>query len=241
MQFAINYSIQAAELLSEGQIEIDRFKCPNWPNLVHEASAYRPVAVHFNLQAGSGRLKDNDWESINRLMAETGTPYVNLHLSPTREDYPGFAIETPEPAQFRQIVENLIDDVRAVVAQFGPERVIAENVPYRGEAGKVLRPAAEPVVIRQVLETTGCGLLLDISHARIAAHQLGIEARTYMSQLPVERLKELHFTGLHQLNGRLQDHLSVLETDWPYLDWVVTTPSPKDDGFSRHARRNRPR
>lgn len=221
MQFAINYSTQAAELLSGGQIEIDRFKCPNWPNLVQEASTYRPVAVHFNLQAGSGKLKDSDWESIRHLLAETGTPYVNLHLSPTREDYPDFAIETPELVQFRQVVENLIDDVHTVVAQFGAERVIAENVPYRGEAGKVMRPAAEPTVIRQVLETTGCGLLLDISHARIAAHQLGIEARTYMSQLPVERLKELHFTGLHRLNGRLQDHLSVLETDWPFLDWVM--------------------
>lgn len=221
MKFAINYSTQAAELLSEGQIEIDRFKCPNWPDMIHEASSYRPVAVHFGLQAGSGKLKDSNWEPISHLLAETGTPYVNLHLSPTREDYPDFPIETPEPDQFQQVVKNLIDDVRAVVEQFGAERVIAENVPYSGEAGKVLRPAVEPAVIHQVLEKTGCGLLLDISHARIAAHHLEIDAHTYMSQLPVERLKELHFTGLHGMNGRLQDHLSILETDWPFLEWVM--------------------
>lgn len=221
MKFAINYSTQAAELLSEGRIEIDRFKCPNWPDLVREAGAYRPVAVHFGLQAGNGQLKNSDWESISRLLTQTGTPYVNLHLSPTQEDYPSFPIETPEPDQFRQVVKNLIDDVRAMVDQFGPERVIAENVPYRGEAGKLLRPAAEPAVIHQVLETTGCGLLLDISHARITAHHLGVDVRTYMSQLPVERLKELHFTGLHRLNGRLQDHLSILEADWPFLEWVM--------------------
>jgi uncharacterized protein (UPF0276 family) len=221
MKFAINYSTQAAELVSEGRIEVDHFKCPNWPDLVREAGAYRPVAVHFGLQAGSGQLKNSDWESISRLVTQTSTPYVNLHLSPSQEDYPGLPIETSKPDQFRQVVRNLIDDVRAVVAQFGPERVIAENVPYRGEGGKVLRPVAEPAVIRQVLETTGCGLLLDISHARITAHHLGIDARTYMSQLPVERLKELHFTGLHRLNGRLQDHLSILDVDWPFLEWVT--------------------
>ena len=109
MKFAINYSTQAAELLFEGQIEIDRFKCPNWPDLVEAASAYRPVAVHFNLQAGNGKLKDNDWESISQLLAETGTPYVNLHLSPSRDNYPDFPTETPEPEQFQQVVMNLIE------------------------------------------------------------------------------------------------------------------------------------
>jgi hypothetical protein len=44
---------------------------------------------------------------------------------------------------------------------------------------------------------------------------------TYMSKLPVERLCELHFTGLHKFNGHLQDHLEVLEDDWPVLEWVL--------------------
>ncbi len=221
MKFAINYSTQAAELLSEGKIEIDRFKTPNWPNLVKEAGNFCPVAVHFGLQAGSGQLKNSDWGPVERLLTETGTPYVNLHLSPKNEDYPGFPIETLNPDQFQQVVDNLIEDVRAVVKQFGPERVIAENVPYRGEAGKVLRPAAEPGVIRQILDATGCGLLMDISHARITAHHLAVDAQSYITQLPVERLKELHFTGLHPLDGRLQDHLSILDTDWPFLEWVM--------------------
>lgn len=155
MKFAINYSTQAAELLSEGKIEIDRFKTPNWPDLVKEAGNFRPVAVHFGLQAGSGQLKNSDWGPVERLLTETGTPYVNLHLSPKHEDYPGFPIETLNPDQFQQVVDNLNEDVRAVIKQFGPERVIAENVPYRGEAGKVLRPAAEPGVIRQILDATG--------------------------------------------------------------------------------------
>ena len=61
MNLAINYSRQAARLLRDGHILIDRFKCPDWPTLINEASEYSAVAVHFNLRAGSGKLKDTDW------------------------------------------------------------------------------------------------------------------------------------------------------------------------------------
>lgn len=221
MKLAINYSLQAAELLTGGKIEVDLFKCPDWPNLIAAARPYRRVAVHFGLKAGSGRLKDTDWEAVAGWLEQTGTPYVNLHLHPDLKDYPGFAIDTLGGDQFEQVVKNLLDDVRAATKRFGAERVIVENVPYRGESGNCLRPAVEPQVIHRILDECGCGLLLDISHARIAAHFLGWDERQYMSQLPVDRLRELHFTGLHRLDGRLQDHLPALEEDWMVLDWVI--------------------
>ena len=52
MNFAINYSPQAGELLKQGKIEINLFKCPDWPELIQEASALAPVYVHFPLIAG---------------------------------------------------------------------------------------------------------------------------------------------------------------------------------------------
>jgi uncharacterized protein (UPF0276 family) len=116
----------------------------------------------------------------------------------------------------------MLDDLRLAIAHCGPQNVIVENVPYRGEGGQVMRACVEPVIIRQVLEETGAGLLLDISHARISAHSLGMEARSYIEALPLERLRELHFTGIHVLeDGRWQDHLSALEADWIFLDWVL--------------------
>jgi uncharacterized protein (UPF0276 family) len=114
----------------------------------------------------------------------------------------------------------MIEDVASVVRRYGAERTIVENIPYRGVYGKTLRPAVEPAVIRRICTETGCRLLLDISHARIAAHHLQIDEQTYMDALPVDRLQELHFTGLHDLDGVLMDHLPVLETDWPVLEWA---------------------
>jgi uncharacterized protein (UPF0276 family) len=221
MKLAINYSSQAAALLSQGRLQLDRFKCPDWPDMIAEASTLCQVMVHFDLKAGGRKLKTSDWEKIAHLIDQTQTPYVNLHLDPTIKDYPSIPVDTTDPAHREQIADVITRDVRCVVERFGAERVIIENVPYRGVQGKTLRPAVEPVLIRQVVTDTGCGLLLDISHARISAHYMGIDERDYMSQLPVDRLCELHFTGLHDRGGYLQDHLEILDTDWPVLDWVL--------------------
>lgn len=221
MHLAINYSTQAVALLEQGKIEFDRFKTMDWPEMIAAARRHRPVAVHFGLQAGNGRVKTLDWEGIALLLDETGTPHVNLHLEATTKDYPGIPVDFPSADDRDRIFERMLKDVRRAVKKLGAEQVIIENVPYRGANEKVFRLAVEPETIQAIVAETGCGLLLDISHARIAAHHLGMDAREYMRMLPVASLRELHFTGLHNLNGRLQDHLSILESDWPYLDWVL--------------------
>ena len=187
--------------------------------MIAEARQIRPVAVHFTLTAGRGKLRKTDWKLVEHFMKQTDTPYVNLHLEPHVNDFAG--IDPDDPAQYNRVIEQMVADIRLVAKRFGPERVIVENVPYRGRGYKVLRPAVLPEVFTQVLEATNCNLLLDISHARIAAHYLGIDERVYMSGLPVHRLCEMHFTGLHNLDGQLQDHLEILESDWPVLDWVL--------------------
>jgi uncharacterized protein (UPF0276 family) len=219
MLFAINYSPPAAALVTEKRIQVDRFKCPDWPDMIAEASQLRPVAVHFTLAAGRNKLHRVDWRLVERLLKQTDTPYVNLHLEPHVSDYPN--LDLNDPGQVEILIEQIIDEIRLVTDRFTPQRVILENVPWRGAGYKVLRQAVQPDIITRLVEATGCGLLLDISHARIAAHHLGMDERAYMAQLPVHRLSELHFTGLHNLEGYLQDHLEALDTDWPVLDWVL--------------------
>ncbi|HWQ84563.1 MAG TPA: DUF692 family protein [Anaerolineales bacterium] len=228
MDLAINYSTPAAALLEQGKIEFDRFKTMDWPDMIAAARVYRPVAVHFGLQAGNGRIKTLDWGAVARMLDDTGTPHVNLHLEATSKDFPDISLELPSPAERDKMFARMLKDVRLAVDQLGPERVIIENVPYRGRDGKVFRLAVEPATIQAIVAETGCGLLLDISHARIAAHHLSMDAGDYMQLLPVQSLRELHFTGVHNLNGRLQDHLSILENDWSWLDWVLERISQRE-------------
>ncbi len=223
MYLAINYSQPAAELFRAGIIHVDYFKTPNWQWLVEEARQLRPVAVHFNLDAGNGSLLDMDWENIQQLAEATDTPYINLHLDSRQKYYPNYAVDTSIATEVEAVYKVILSDVMSVVNRFGAERVIIENSPYQERPGNTMRLCVEPGLISKVVHETGCGLLLDISHATISAQFLGMQPDEYITQLPVERVKELHFAGIHvdPATGKLTDHLSIQETDWPWLDWVI--------------------
>lgn len=220
MFLAINFSTQSAVLYQLGKIKLNRFKCPDWPDLISEASRYCPVAVHFGLSAGRGRIKKKDWDEIKRIAEHTQTPFINIHLESRRQDFPEIALRSADSKHQEQVFRHMIEEVQIAAKFFGAERIIVENVPYRLN-GNVLRASVEPAVIRRVVQETGCGFLLDIPHARITANQLGMDEREYIASLPVHRLKELHFTGLENLDGWLQDHTPAQPEDWALLDWVL--------------------
>jgi sugar phosphate isomerase/epimerase len=160
---------------------------------------------------------ETDWGLVERLLSETITPYVNTHIDPSPERYPGLIIDNPTEAQAAEIVENTAKDLKYLVDHFGANMVIAENSPYHANKGRVIRTAVEPEVITNLIEEAGCGLLLDLSHARISARYLGMDEWEYLEKLPVQRLREMHFTGIHQMDGRLVDHLGALPGDWQAL------------------------
>lgn len=248
MKLAVNYSNATADLLRRGRVDFDYFKTPAWPDLIATAGTLRPVNVHFPLLVGAGwgdamngeTGEPVDWGPFETLLARTGTPLINVHLVAPPRAYPGVPLDANEPAHIEWVTERLIADVTAVVRRFGAERVIAENNPPNAE--ECLRPAYLPEVISRVVRETGCGLLLDLAHVRLAARILGMEERPYAEALPVERIREIHVTGVQRveghwlerlqqqgvasaerqrLAGRLIDHLPMTDEDWSLLEWAL--------------------
>jgi uncharacterized protein (UPF0276 family) len=224
MKLAINYSMAAARLVQSGRIDIDYFKTPNWDWMVAEAGKLRPVAIHFNLEAGNANLNEVNWDKAEQQLRLTRTPFINLHLDARQCYYPDFQTDTEIPSEVEVVARTVISDVQRVVDRFGRERVIIENSPYQGIAGNTMQLCIQPDLIKRVIEETGCGLLLDISHAIITAKYLGIDPSEYISYLPVREIKEMHFAGIHQNNitGLLTDHLSIQDEDWHWLDWAMS-------------------
>ncbi len=222
MQFALNYSPQAAGLLDAGALDIDRFKCPDWPDLIAAARAYRPVYVHFELRTDRRHLTAEALDAAARWREETGTPYVNAHIVPARDAFPGMPFDTTDPDDERAVLDCLLDGAAALVERFGAEHVIVENVPYYARPGDTPRPAVLPGAIRRVVQETGCGFLLDISHARLAARRLGMDERAYLAQMPGERLREIHVTGIgRDRDGQVCDHLALAGDDWRWVERVL--------------------
>ena len=215
MKFALNYSKAAADLVCCGLIQVDLIKCPDWPDVIAEAGALGPTYTHFPLKAGLPEPDPVDHEALAEQLQASATPHVNVHLDPKIK--PGVS----PFACVNKAIDQTIEQVYRLVEHFGADRVVVENVPYWQSKTCHARLAALPEFVSSVVEETGCGLLLDLSHARIAAREIGIEEEAYLNAMPVHRLKELHVTGLARVDGWLRDHMPMHKSDWSAFEWAM--------------------
>lgn len=248
MKFALNYSPQAVRLQEQGRISVDLFKCPAWPELVEEAGGRHAIYFHFPLSVGSGaglvwdghQGREVDPKEIAWYLAHSETFYVNLHPHPHARYFPGLEVGDRSAAAGERVAEALIRDVECALTLFGRERVIFEN---NGLPGASMAAAGFlPDVIRRVVESTGCGFLFDLSHARQVARAWDWPLETYVAGLPLQQMRELHLTGIQWfdetwmrhvraqgvaeekiagLAGAWLDHLPLTEADWPVMGWAA--------------------
>jgi len=229
LKLAVNYSPQAADLLAHGLIEFEVYKCADWPEMVADAHRQLPAYVHFPLHAGRDNTETVGWRHITDFLKQTDTPYVNTHLAPRAGDFPDLALEALDAPSVERLVQAMRRDIAPLVERFGAQKVILENACWDPD-WEIPLAVLEPEIICQMVYETGCGFLLDVAHARMSALYLGIDAREYLSRLPVDRLRELHITGLmyDQEKGRCLDHFPMTEDDWTLAEWVMERVRRRD-------------
>jgi uncharacterized protein (UPF0276 family) len=217
MRLSVNYSLELADLLRAGDVQVDRIKCADWPDMIAAARELRPVYVHFPFDAGTTSGRRGDFAAADAMARDTDTPYVNLHLVSYRRDF--------SDDDTTGVINQMLADINAAATAVGRDRVILENIPYFAGAATPdtdYHPASvDAAVITRVVRDSGCGFLLDTSHARIAAHYLGVDPHAYSEQLPLDRLAELHVTGVGQHNGRLADHMDFRDDDWRWVEHAI--------------------
>ena len=99
--------------------------------------------------------------------------------------------------------------------------VLLENFNYH--ATNAYEYICEPQQYGEILAATGCGMLLDLAHARISAVNMKWEnERAYLSALPLDKIREIHFTRPGwQGEERVDLHQPVQQDDLDLLDWVL--------------------
>lgn len=205
MKFALNYSKPAAKLLEEKKIEIDLFKTTEWDSMIDAASLLRPVYVHFPLKIGADDIGDLD--AAEKAANKTNTKYVNAHCATTKGE---------------NKYERTLADLKQIVSRFGANRVIFENYPSPMEAFGLAKEAMQPEFLARLVDETGCGMIIDLAHATIAARNHGLNPFDYISSLPVKHIKEIHVTGVAtSAKGELEDHAPMTPADWEVFDWAL--------------------
>jgi uncharacterized protein len=215
MKLAVNYSNPLAKLIESGAIKTDLIKCPDWEGMLEEAAPYGPVTIHFSLDAGLGETLKLDFSRIDRFLMLTQTPHVNTHLVTPRSCTPD------EPTELSRVNTLWRKEINMMINHFGSERVVLEHFPYT-QATPHIAPAADPQIFSNVINDTGCQLLLDLAHARISADTMGMDVKDYIRALPLDRLAELHVTGIKRFGGVLTDHFGMDEEGWDVLEWALS-------------------
>jgi len=214
MRFAVNYSNPLIRLLKEKAIKIDLIKCPDWEGMLAEAKPHGQITIHFDLEVGLGNTFQVDFSRVKALLNSTETPHVNTHLVTPRQFNPD------DPSQLQKI--NLLwrEEIDCMSNHLGAEMVALEHHPYTA-ANRNIQPAADAKIFSQVIQDTGCMFLLDLAHASITAATLNIDVKEYISALPINRLVEMHITGIKTHSGVLTDHFELGNDDWAILRWAL--------------------
>lgn len=223
MKFAINYSPQAEKLWRAGEIEVDLFKCPDWPELVERVGEFHSVYVHGSLQAGRGCLRSADYGLLRHWLDTTDTTVINTHFAVGVSDFSATQAITPEA-----VIERAVRDLEALSEQIPIENIVIENIPSPdpGWNDDMIQEVVDPAVISEVVQRAGCGFLLDIAHAVRACESAGREdVRAYLNAMPVQALRELHVVGIlpePDEHGVRQDHFAMTDSDWQITEWAVS-------------------
>jgi uncharacterized protein (UPF0276 family) len=92
----------------------------------------------------------------------------------------------------RENVERVSDRLKMVQDVLGVPMAF-ENISYYAHPGAPEMPEAE--FIRQILDRSQCGLLLDVNNVYVNAQNHGFDARTFILSLPLDRVQQLHIAG----------------------------------------------
>jgi hypothetical protein len=232
-KLTVNYSKTLLNLLDSGdELPIDGIEVGPWfkPQEIAKFKGELP-GWPFHFHASSLLWRQRYWPGANKRLEEYLSCTMNEWLSLHIELLPlhiflisrRLGIHLPPPdkgraiRQFVQAIEKASHEVTIPIILENLASLPVEKYRY----------AADPKVIHEVIESTDSGLLLDLAHARLAASYQDQTTENYLRQLPLDRVQQIHISGVRLVNGHLQDaHESMDEEDYKLLRWALENCEP---------------
>lgn len=138
--------------------------------------------------------------------ARMDTPWIGEHLAfvtaPGDDGAPihvGYTVAPPLDAATLARVTDAVARYRAVLGR----PLVLENPPqYFTTPGSTMD---QPEFLRALCRASDVGLLLDLSHFLITAHNAGFDPFRTLDELPLERVHEIHLSGVRTEMGIMWD------------------------------------
>jgi uncharacterized protein (UPF0276 family) len=225
----IGYRRQIGEALKAQSAEIDFFEIvseqflnsPSDLEELEEISDRTQCIPHgLSLSVGSAEPAPTHYlAAIRELLRITKAPYYSEHLAITH--VPGIEIGHLSPIQrTREALKITVGNVNRAQDVLGVP-LILENVTYPFELpGAEL---SEPAFLTEIVERTGCGMLLDVTNLRTNSVNHKFDAIKVLEDLPLSQVVQIHLAGGYWHGDTLIDgHCAEIEEGtWSLLDALL--------------------
>lgn len=173
-----------------------------------------PVVLHCASMSVAGSVPPDDatLDAINREAERTRTPWIGEHLAFVNADgldagadtsgSPTALTYTVCPQMSEETIQLVADNLASLQPRFDAP-LILENSPQYFEVPGSTMPMVD--FIGEVMSRCDVGLLLDLSHFMITMLNTGGDAAKEIGRLPLERVVEIHISGLNVQSGVVWD------------------------------------
>ncbi len=122
------------------------------------------------------------------------------------------------------VYDNILNHGKRLKDWLGDMPLLLENFNYHPT--NAYEYICEPDTFSSLILGIDCGVLLDLAHARISAHNMGYaDPRDYLRLLPLDRIREIHVTESGWEGDQRVDLHGPIQRDQPelleLLGWVL--------------------
>lgn len=185
------------------------------------------IVVPHSLELSIGSIDAYDRAYAEELVAfahTLGAPWFSDHLCFTRTRR--VRLNSLTPVERTRDMARMVARRACELQQAAGIPFLLENITYHVDLGGEL---SEHEFLQEVLELSGCGLLLDLANVEINAHNHGYDPYEFLSRIPLERVMQVHLAGGEEYGGILYDSHShdTPASVWKLLEFVVSQASPR--------------
>lgn len=179
-----------------------------------------PLVLHgLDLSIGSvGPVKKDYLEKLKHLLTGIHFEWFSDHISLTHEN--DFEVGHLMPVQFSEEKAFSIAAKAKEIAALTERPFLLENITYYYPIpGQTMR---EENFITNILESADCGMLLDVNNLYINSKNHHYDPIVFLSNIPAERVVEIHIAGGSFKHGMLVDtHANPVSVEvWKLFDEV---------------------
>ena len=210
------------ELAPENWIDMGGY----WKRKLQQVAEIYPITSHgLSLSIGSPEELDFSFlKKIKKFLKDYNVKIYSEHLSYTKTNNAHLYDLLPIPFR-HDAIKHVVERIKQVQDYLG-RQIAIENVSYYSP---VAAEMTEAEFVNEIVEQSGCKLLLDINNVYVNAFNHRYDARAYLLSLPLHKVEYIHMAGHLKVSDELiidthgQD---IIDPVYDLFEWTIAQMRP---------------